>query len=87
MDFIEKHSNENINSKNIMKVRWTKHIGFFQFSLISDRYPEADSRDFDKHYEGEVIGSNKDIFGDTYLLVKCTDGKIRECEINKATVI
>ena len=38
-------------------------------------------------HEGEVIGTTKSLFGDTYLVVACTDNQIREVHIDKAITI
>lgn len=36
--------------------------------------------------KGEVIGTTKNLWG-TYLVVACTDGKVREVEIGKVEVV
>lgn len=70
-----------------MKVRWTEQISVSRMMSIWETYPEANSHDFDENYEGEVIGTTKNIWGNTFLSVACTDGKIRDCEQSLATVI
>jgi len=37
--------------------------------------------------KGEVVGATRSILGHTYLVVACTDGKIREVEIDKANLV
>lgn len=71
-----------------MKIKFTiplMNMGIIE-SIINS-YPEANLNDFDKHYQGDIIGSNKDFFGTTYLLVACDDGKVRECDINQCKIV
>jgi hypothetical protein len=70
-----------------MRVKWIEQISAYRAELIYDMYPEANACDFDKHYEGDIIGTNRNIFGTSFLIIACTDGKIRECEITNAKII
>ncbi len=71
-----------------MKVKWTEQISASYFENIQSMFPdEAMPSDFDKDYEGEIIGTNKSFWGTTYLVVFCDDGQIRECEASNATII
>lgn len=69
------------------KVKWTEQLSASQAMMIADSYPEANFHDFDKKYEGEVIGTNRSLLGTSYLVVACTDNKVREVEISKVTII
>lgn len=69
------------------RVKWTVQPDMSYMETIMGWYPEVDTRDFDKHYEGDVIGTNTTLLGYTYLIVACTDNKIREVEISKAKVV
>ena len=70
-----------------MRVKWTEFASASFIMNVYDMYPDANSSDFDKEFEGEVIGTNKNIWGNTYLVVVCLDNKIREVEINKTKII
>lgn len=39
--------------------------------------------DFDKSYSGDLVGTTKSFWGDTYAQVLCDDGKLREIHISK----
>lgn len=68
-----------------MTVKWTEGGSAASMEYAASTYPtEFDPDDFDKKYEGEVIGTNKNFWGFTYLVVACTDGAVREVEISKA---
>jgi len=71
-----------------MKVKWKEGISASYEMMLMDSYPkDFKSSDFDKNYEGEVIGSNRSFWGDTYLTVTCDDGKIRDVEKGIVTTI
>lgn len=62
------------------KVKWTKQASASFMENAWSWYPDANSFDFDKEYEGEVIGVTGLIV--TYLIVACTDNKVRKVNIN-----
>jgi hypothetical protein len=71
-----------------MKVKWTERMSASHWENVQGMFPdEADPSDFDNEREGEVIGSNKSFWGDTYLVVACTDDKIREVEMKNVRII
>lgn len=70
-----------------MRVKWTEQISASFLETIYNWYPEANSIDFDKEYEGEVIGSNKSFWGGTNLVVACLDNNVREVCIDSVKVI
>jgi hypothetical protein len=70
-----------------MKVKWTEQMSASRAMMLYDMYPDANACDFDKDYEGEVIGTVKSFFGITYLVVACTDNKIREVDKDNAIII
>ena len=49
---------------------------------LYDTYPELNACDFDKTYEGEVIGTVKSFWGVVSLVVVCADKKIREVNVD-----
>jgi hypothetical protein len=50
-----------------------------------DDFASCPDVDIYKKYEGTVIGTNRGWLG-TYLVVKCTDGQIREVDITQVKV-
>lgn len=70
-----------------MRVKWTEFISASYFESIQNMYPEADSTDFDKDYEGEVIGTTRSFWGTVYLTIMCDDGKVRDVEASRVTKI
>jgi len=70
-----------------MRIKWTEEISSSYAENIYDMCPELNACDFDKHYRGEVIGTNRNIFGTTFLVIACDDGQIRECEAIKAIIL
>lgn len=70
-----------------MRVKWIEQISASQAMLIYDMFPEANSVDFDKTYEGEVVGNGDNLFIGSYFLVHCTDGEIRKAPTNKVKII
>lgn len=71
-----------------MKVQWTEGLSASQYESISNWFPkDFNPCDFDKDYEGDVIGTNRSFCGTTYLTIACSDGKIRNVESSKVIII
>ena len=70
-----------------MKVKWTEYVSGSFMENVWSWYPDANSNDFDKHYEGEIIGTNSSFWYGETLTVGCTDGKIRTVAIHKVKFI
>ncbi len=71
-----------------MTVTWTEGGKAATLEYAASTYPtEFDPDDFDKAYEGTVIGSTRSFWGFVYLTVACTDGKIREVSIDDAEIV
>lgn len=67
----------------MIKVKWTEYM---PLNKIPEMYWGEDLSLMDRDYEGQVIGTTKSFWGTTYLTVACTDGKIREVNINNVTI-
>ena len=67
-----------------MRVKWTETCPLWK---IPEAYWGDDLSKLDHDYEGEVIGTVKAFMGTTYLVVACTDGCIREVDIDLARKI
>lgn len=67
-----------------MTVSWTEIMPLHK---IPEMYWGEDLTLLDRQYNGEVIGTTKGFWGTTYLVVSCSDGNIREVEIEEAKII
>ena len=67
-----------------MRVKWTEYT---PLSAIPEMYWGENLSLMDSHYKGEVIGSGDSFWDGAYLIVACTDEKIRKCPISSAKVI
>ena len=68
-----------------MRVKWTVEAPLWK---IPERFWGEDLSPMDKHYEGDVIDTTTDwLFGDTELIVACSDDKVRKVSMNKVTII
>ena len=67
-----------------MRVKW---IDMRPLRSIPEEYWGEDLSLLDNNYEGEVIGNGDSFWDGSYLLVMCTDGKVRKCPIEKAKEI
>lgn len=72
-------------SSNNVRVTWTTYI-----DIPEHYWDELDPEEHDMApkitYEGIIIGSHRSILT-TYVLVACTDGKIRDVPIESVTII
>jgi len=64
-----------------MKVKWTDYR---PLHTIPEEYWGEDLSLMDSHYEGEVIGNGDSFWNGPYLMVMCTDGKVRKCPYESA---
>jgi hypothetical protein len=70
-----------------MKVKWIEQMSSDYALRVLEMYPDANLSDFDKEYEGEVIGATESFMNGTNLIIGCSDGKIRQCPIDLAKVV
>lgn len=71
-----------------VRVKWTEGISASHFENVRGMFPdEADPHDFDRNYEGVVIGNTRSFWGDVYLTIACTDGSIRSVHTSKVEII
>ena len=70
----------------VKRVKWTE-FNQGAYMLAHETYPEADPKDYEKTYEGEVIETYKPIIGSPRFVVALPDGEIREVKMTacKAT--
>jgi hypothetical protein len=68
-----------------MKVKWTECYTPSDIEL--DWFPDEDWSECDKHYEGEVIGTNHSFWHGNTVTVACSDGKIRSVSIKQVGVV
>jgi hypothetical protein len=69
-----------------MRVKWTQYMRL-SINSIPEMYWGEDLSQFVNDYEGEVIGTTRSFFGDTYLVVACTDGQVREVNIRNVKTL
>ena len=67
-----------------MRVKWTVSKPLWK---IPERFWGEDLSLLDKHHEGDVIDTHTDWLGDTFLIVACSDNKVRKIEYNKVEII
>ena len=67
-----------------MTVAWTEQ--FTNFAALPEEYLKEDLSKLDRKYEGKVLG-NVAIWGTSYFIVACNDGKCREVPINDVKII
>jgi hypothetical protein len=67
-----------------MKVKWTE---IRPLHSIPEEYWGEDLSLLDKEYKGDIIGTTKNFWGNTFLTVLCDDGRVRECNIEDAMVV
>lgn len=74
----------NIMTPETIEVEWTETTPLHR---IPEIYWSEDLSLLDKLHKGVVIGVVKSFFGQTNLIIKCNDGKIREVEAEIVKVI
>jgi hypothetical protein len=67
-----------------MRVKWTEYM---PLSRIPEAYWDQDLTVLDSNYIGDVIGTTRSFWGESFLIVACTDGNIREVNINNVKIV
>ena len=67
-----------------VKVKWTEVMPLHK---IPEQYWGEDLSKLDKNYEGQVIGTTKSFWGKTYLTIACSDGRVRDVDIDSVKII
>jgi len=65
-----------------MRVKWGKFI-----DVPEIYWNENNAQNEYIEYEGEIIGTSRTLFGNQYLIIACSDGKIREVIIESVKLI
>jgi len=65
-----------------MRCKWTE---IFDPVGYEEMIFDGEAQTFE--YEGEIIGTERSFWGDTYLVVACDDNKVRTIEISKVKKI